>query len=169
MYYIYHIPGVKIGCSVNPESRVAKQGYFEFEILEEVNNIYEASYREIQLQREYNYTVDSCLYYVSIANRHKGFKDPSNSGKLGYVAADLKKYHKQNGTKLGEWVKENAKEHNKKISDIMMAKGNHPSQRIVICDKCGKKTKGSGPAARHYKLCQNQNILDIVEVKLKEL
>jgi hypothetical protein len=58
MYYIYHIPGVKIGCTLNPKRRVHQQGYYEFEILEEHYDIEEASIRERELQRKYNYEVD---------------------------------------------------------------------------------------------------------------
>ena len=53
MYTIYHIKGVKIGCSTQAEIRVKKQNYSEFEILEEHIDIYKASDREIELQKEY--------------------------------------------------------------------------------------------------------------------
>jgi len=62
MYYIYHIPGIKIGLSINPEQRVRKQGYNEYEILEEHNNVYSASDREIELQKQYGYSVDYNRY-----------------------------------------------------------------------------------------------------------
>jgi hypothetical protein len=39
MYYIYHIKGVKIGCSTQPKIRVKRQGYTEYEILETHNDI----------------------------------------------------------------------------------------------------------------------------------
>ena len=45
-YYIYHIPGVKIGCTTEPKNRVEKQGYTEYEILEEHTDIYLVSERE---------------------------------------------------------------------------------------------------------------------------
>jgi len=59
MYYIYHIPGVKIGCTLNPKRRVTQQGYSEFEILEEHVDMQTASERERQLQRKYGYEVDT--------------------------------------------------------------------------------------------------------------
>lgn len=59
MYYIYHIPGVKIGCTLNPKRRVREQGYSEFEILEEHFDMQTASERERQLQRKYQYEVDN--------------------------------------------------------------------------------------------------------------
>lgn len=53
-YYIYHIPGVKIGCTVEPERRVKRnQQYDYYEILEEHTCIDTASKRELELQKEY--------------------------------------------------------------------------------------------------------------------
>lgn len=68
MYYIYHIPNVKIGCSTNPKQRVKKQGYSSFKILETHDCIDSASVREMELQKEYGYTVDDALYKHSIKN-----------------------------------------------------------------------------------------------------
>ena len=79
MFYIYHIPGVKIGCTNNIHRRVkVTQKYSEYEILEEHNDIYIASDRETQLQKEYGYKVDTTPYYISIERLLKG-KDKGNS------------------------------------------------------------------------------------------
>jgi hypothetical protein len=59
MYYIYHIKGVKIGCSTDAKRRVKQQGYTEFEILESHVDIDTASKREVELQSEYGYNVDT--------------------------------------------------------------------------------------------------------------
>ena len=67
MYYIYHIPGVKIGCSTEPNKRVKAQRYNNYVILEEHRDIYKASEREIELQKEYGYEIDNRNpYYVSV-------------------------------------------------------------------------------------------------------
>lgn len=66
MYHIYHIKGVKIGCSKNPKRRVKQQGYDEFEILEQYEDIEIASQREIELQIQYGYKVDYTTYNKSI-------------------------------------------------------------------------------------------------------
>jgi hypothetical protein len=55
MYYIYHIEGIKVGCSTNPKQRVKAQGYNQFEILETHTDINIAAKREIELQNEYGY------------------------------------------------------------------------------------------------------------------
>jgi hypothetical protein len=62
-YYIYHIEGVKIGCSTQPNKRVNNQGYSEYTILETYDDIITASIRERELQKEYGYKVDSSDYY----------------------------------------------------------------------------------------------------------
>jgi hypothetical protein len=66
MYYIYHIIGKKIGCSKNPNRRVNQQGYTEFEILEQHEDIDIASKRELELQEQYGYKVDFTTYSKSI-------------------------------------------------------------------------------------------------------
>jgi len=55
-YSIYHIPGIKIGCTKQKVSkRVKQQGYTKFEILETYDDIEIASDREIELQKQYGY------------------------------------------------------------------------------------------------------------------
>ena len=74
MYSIYHIEGVKIGVSKNPKGRVKKQGYDTFEILEEHTDIYEVSDRELQLQKEYGYKVDTKPYWKVVELAIEGGK-----------------------------------------------------------------------------------------------
>ena len=65
MYYIYHIPKKKIGVTSNPKIRVEKiQGYKprEYEILLKTEDIDEASKKEIELQKQYGYKIDTRLY-----------------------------------------------------------------------------------------------------------
>jgi hypothetical protein len=71
-YYIYHIPTFvhkngkigKIGCTeLEAQERVSQQGYTEYEILETHTDIMIASDRELELQKEYGYPVDTRPYY----------------------------------------------------------------------------------------------------------
>jgi hypothetical protein len=72
MYYIYHIPSVKIGCTTSPKGRVRQQGYTKYDILETHYDIDIASDREIELQKQYGYPIDKCTYKQSvIKNAHK--------------------------------------------------------------------------------------------------
>ena len=64
-YYIYHIPGKKIGVTCDLNNRVTvQQGYKpdEYEILESSTDVDYISDREIELQKEYGYKVDHRLY-----------------------------------------------------------------------------------------------------------
>jgi len=65
MYYIYHIPGKKIGVTRNLNNRVTlMQGYkeTEYEVLEQSEDINYISDREIELQKSYGYKVDLKKY-----------------------------------------------------------------------------------------------------------
>lgn len=65
MYYLYHIPGKKIGVTRNLNHRVTlMQGYkeTEYEVLEQSNDIDYISDREIELQKSYGYKVDLKKY-----------------------------------------------------------------------------------------------------------
>ena len=65
MYYLYHIPGKKIGVTRNLKNRVTlMQGYKEdeYEVLEQSDDIDYISDREIELQKSYGYKVDLKKY-----------------------------------------------------------------------------------------------------------
>ena len=65
MYYLYHIPGKKIGVTRNLNHRVTlMQGYkeTEYEVLEQSDDIDYISDREIELQKSYGYKKDRKLY-----------------------------------------------------------------------------------------------------------
>ena len=60
-YYLYHIPGKKIGVTRNLNSRVTEQqGYSpdEYEVLDQSKDIDYISSRELELQKSYGYKVD---------------------------------------------------------------------------------------------------------------
>lgn len=85
MYYIYHIKGVKIGCSTQPMKRTKAQGFLEYSILETYVDIFEASKREIELQKEYGLPVDTIPYYEAAKRIRKNatFETASKGGKIG--------------------------------------------------------------------------------------
>lgn len=66
MYYVYHIPGVKIGCTKNLKQRINQQKFSHYEIIEEWDDVYMASKRELELQKQYGYKVDNIPYYQSL-------------------------------------------------------------------------------------------------------
>lgn len=105
MYYIYHIPNVKIGVSEEPHNRVKKQGYTDYKILEEHSCIYKVSDRELELQNKYGYRVDDIPYYKS--RKTWGL----NIAKKGGYA--MQKKYPNTGKNLGEWAR-------KKLSKVVL-------------------------------------------------
>lgn len=78
MYYIYHIPGKKIGVTRNLNKRVTvTQGYKEgeYEVLDSSDDIEYISHKELELQRLYGYKVDRKLY-KNLFNKKKKNKKP---------------------------------------------------------------------------------------------
>ena len=74
MYYIYHIPGKKIGVTCNLNSRVTlTQGYNpdEYEVLDQSDDIDYISEKEIELQKSYGYKVDRKKYNELIKSNKK--------------------------------------------------------------------------------------------------
>ena len=74
MYYIYHIPGKKIGVTCNLNSRVTlTQGYNpdEYEVLDQSDDIDYISEKEIELQKSYGYKIDRKKYNELIKSNKK--------------------------------------------------------------------------------------------------
>jgi NTP pyrophosphatase (non-canonical NTP hydrolase) len=87
MYFLYHIPGKKIGVTRNLFIRVTKQqGYKqnEYEVLEQSDDIDYISKREIELQKQYGYRKDNKLYKqlfkmkVNVTEQTTTFPCPKN-------------------------------------------------------------------------------------------
>ena len=73
-YYLYHIPGEKIGVTTNLEERVERQqGCYpdEYEVIMSTEDIDLISEKELQLQKHYGYKVDERLYKQLKCNKMK--------------------------------------------------------------------------------------------------
>ena len=62
VYTIYHIPGVKVGCTKNLDKRIKDQGYVNYEVIELVSTREQASIRERYWQEALGYQVDKISY-----------------------------------------------------------------------------------------------------------
>ena len=74
MYYLYHIPGKKIGVTCNLNNRVTlTQGYNpdEYEVLDQSDDIDYISEKEIELQKSYGYKIDRKKYNELIKSNTK--------------------------------------------------------------------------------------------------
>jgi len=87
MYYIYHIPGIKVGCTTDIVTRVKQQNFTDYEVLEEHVDIYLASEREIELQKQYGYPVDTIPYWKTIFNANQK-KSADTRKSNGYYYSD---------------------------------------------------------------------------------
>jgi transposase len=85
-YYIYHIAGVKIGCTSDLQKRMSEQGFTEWEILETHTDGWQAGDREIELQKEYGYRVDHIHYMNTIeARREAGILQGAKNVESGHI------------------------------------------------------------------------------------
>ena len=125
MYYLYHIPGKKIGVTRDLNNRVTLiQGYKEneYEVLEQSDDIDYISDREIELQKSYGYKIDLKKYKnlfnkmkINITEQTTTFPVPLNKlkGRLNDNIG-LKWQHPQFGqfeitNKNIPWIMQNAK------------------------------------------------------------
>jgi NTP pyrophosphatase (non-canonical NTP hydrolase) len=74
MYYIYHVKGIKVGCTNDLKRRVEQiQGYKDYDILASTENIKHASKLEIHFQNIFNYKQDKNSYLQLTINKNKKF------------------------------------------------------------------------------------------------
>jgi hypothetical protein len=136
MYYIYHIPSVKIGVSKTPEKRVTEQGYSDFEILEMHTDIYEVSKREKELQKEYGYRIDGPHYWQAIERRLENSKSRSAAkvaaARINVAKATIASVASGSPAKAG---RANAEKHRK-------------------CPYCGKEGRGPTMFRYHFENCK---------------
>tara|TARA_R110001606_G_scaffold383216_1_gene545409 strand:+ start:320 stop:817 length:498 start_codon:yes stop_codon:yes gene_type:complete len=102
LYRIYEIPSFiqpdgsigKVGCtSMTVEARALQQTYTDVNLLEEHTDIYEASDREIQLQKDYGYTVDKVPYWQSVENRYKFTSETATeAGRMGLKTSETQSH-----------------------------------------------------------------------------
>ena len=132
MFYIYHIKGIKIGCTNDLKKRVEKtQGYKDYEILATTDNIKEASKLEIYFQNKLNYKQDKNSYLqltinklkmnkmVHITDRTLTFKGTDDQKLTGYkfplLVELLNGEHIEFDNRTIEWILQNntSSQHNK--------------------------------------------------------
>ena len=156
MYYIYHIPGKKVGVTRNLDNRVTlAQGYKpdEYEVLDSSDDIDYISQKEIELQKSYGYKVDRSLYKnlfksnmkINITEQTTTFPYPKSSLKKKLKGSIGMKWE----TSLGEfeltkesleWIKANSKKsmynedrsfiYNKAFYEAFMAKPTYNKENI---------------------------------------
>jgi NTP pyrophosphatase (non-canonical NTP hydrolase) len=127
MYYLYHIPGKKIGVTRDLNSRVTlQQGYSadEYEVLLTSDDIDYISDKEIELQQSHGYKVDRQSYRnlinknnqmkLNVTEQTTTFPIPLNKLKGNLLDNIGLKWHTNHGTfglddQTSDWIVKNAK------------------------------------------------------------
>jgi NTP pyrophosphatase (non-canonical NTP hydrolase) len=124
MYYLYHIPGKKIGVTRDLNTRVTLiQGYSssEYEVLDQSDDINYISDKEIELQKSYGYKVDRKKYKnlfkkmkINVTEQTSTFAVPLNKLK-GHLMDNMNlKWETSHGQfyidmQTIQWIMDNAK------------------------------------------------------------
>ena len=158
MYYIYHILGIKIGCTKTINKRIKNQGFVEYVILETHTDIDIASKREIELQQEYGYRVETRSYKETIPmgsiNTLKKIEASKKNGLKIKESGRLKDISKLGGLKQGPIQGQKNKEngHMSNLGKVMVEFNN----RNQICPYCGIESRGIGYSRWHGNNCNKK-------------
>ena len=142
-YYIYHVPGKKIGVTTNISVRMRQQGFTDYEILEEHTDIYEVSNREQELQAQYGLPVDDCPYWQMVQNTKTPKAMQARRNRKGETRS-AEQRAKISATKLSNPNRFHSDETKKIIGE---ASRNRPK---IECPKCGKVCVGKSKFNQHY-------------------
>lgn len=151
MYYIYMIPGIKIGCTKNVKRRMYRQHFDEYIILEEHEDINIASERELILQKEWGFSVDNNLY-STMHDLSSNFAWKNNTEERKKEAGRNLVNSLNNAWKnRNEHLLNAAKENIKKATLAASKSKKRASTQTYKCEDCDKIIKGAGPAGYHSK------------------
>ena len=122
--------------------RMSDQRFTEWEILEEHTDIYEASDREIQLQKDYGLPVDKVPYWQTVENNSKGgwSENAWNAMKLANtgIKRNFSKTHQSKAGKNG---------------------GKSIANQIHTCPHCSAQIKGRVYHRWHGDNCKHKKTL----------
>ena len=159
MYYIYHIVGIKFGCTNNLKRRAreSKKRYGEasLEVVDEFEDIEEASKREIELNKQYK-TKDRKPYSDMITMRegityHHG--EHHHNYQMDVKGAKNPNY----GNKWTDEQKKNLSSKNSNPSESTREKMSEAwkKKEKIKCPHCGKESINKGNMNRwHFSNCK---------------
>jgi len=161
-YSIYHIPGVKIGVSINPEKRVRAQGYTNYEIIEVHLSKVEASKRELELQSKYGYTKDCIPYHIFVNGTNQSKGGRIGTGGKVVMAGPHGERIRSMGGKVGG--KKRAEQITfEELSNAGKVGGKVASSNLntfmggyVVCTHCGKTTNKGNHNRWHGDKCKKK-------------
>ena len=149
MFYLYHIKGIKWGCTKNLEQRLQRQGYTKSDCqnIIEIDDIDKASETEKELNLQYGYKWNSSQDYRVIKRLSKigGIK---SSQAPDFIERCKKggRANKQATSTLLKYRHEGIKASTKSPK--------HNSKQIYECPHCNKIGKGATMFRWHYDNCK---------------
>jgi hypothetical protein len=147
----------KIGTTSTLERRIKEQGQTEYEILEEHTCIYKVSDRELELQKEYGYKVDTTPYYKTInahtkESRSKGGTISGNGNiESGHLASLRTPEHQKKAGSAGGKI---AKESGQWLEAV--TKAWETNSKIVKCNYCDKEGTKLIMSRWHFDNCKHK-------------
>ena len=155
-YYIYHVAGIKVGCTKNLKRRVEKeQGYLDYEVLEVYTDKAIASKREKELQLEFGYRVDGGEYsQMEAMGRISSVKNLNN--KVGIHNPERRKEYASLGGKAQGPItgaKNRESGHIQKLGRQLAEYNN----RLQSCPYCEVESRGIGYIRWHGENCKHKN------------
>ena len=157
MYYIYHIPGIKIGCTKYYPQRCIDQGFNSYELIETHEDVEIASNREIELQIQYGYGRDSMAYTKTLegveASKRVLTRETRAAnlmiGRQMWYGTEAYYNHQRNANpNLGRSNVESG--HWDNITKIGRAK----AHEHIACEHCGKTTNRLNHGRYHGNKCK---------------
>lgn len=146
-YTVYHIPGIKVGCTADFEKRMKDQGFTNWEILWQQEGDYEfgwvAGDKEIELQTEYGYKRDNKHYQLSRECRKIG-------GKIGGKSKSKVKIDALLNNRV-TWA--TTHKYRDKETVLYNAKHNGGTNKHRDCQYCGR-TINLMNIGRHENICK---------------
>lgn len=156
-YTIYHIPGVKVGCTKRSVTkRVNEQGYTEYEVLGVYTDINEAAEREREFQLQLGYGLDCNELYNEryIANGIKTASINKKSGHLDKIQIEGGRVQGNINKQTGHIQKiqlENAKNPKKSWKTLYEL-----NQQYKTCPHCNMVTRAAGYNRWHGDKCKQR-------------
>lgn len=142
MYHLYHIKGIKWGCTKNINQRLRRQGYTisDLDRLILVGNIQLADTLEKELNKEYGYKNKSQSYINACKHAVIGGNKTASLGKMSKIG-------KERGPIQGKYNIESGKL--KKIRD-------EQNFSKIVCPHCKKEGQARAMKRWHFDNCKDK-------------
>ena len=172
MYTIYEVPGDKIGCTVDflrRKHELRKKG--KARILEVHTDIYEASEREVTLQKEYGYRVDKNPYWYVVLVQVPKAHQPESIAKVAKATSKRQKGKIRKHLYTPEVIAKRAKKRSKAmkgtISDELLESCNKRKKKVYQYTKTGELINTFDSLSETLKIFNSKSISHCIHGRTK--